>query len=208
MAVDTERKRWSMLQWASGPSYYPTLFNPDTSGIDATERATVLKLYGGIAWDSPVEVEPEPEPEIEQPGAGGGGEPERRRRTVENRISDGLFDGFEPFKEPEQPEEARAADPDITPVIERPITETLRAKDDLTQARIARDAKKRREQLAQERAESARKAQSEADALTLLAFFETEERARLEDEEDVLMLLEAVMIRRRSALALILQRAN
>jgi hypothetical protein len=68
MAVDTERKRWSMLQWASGPSYYPTLFNPDTSGIDATERATVLKLYGGIAWDSPVEVEPEPE--VAQPSGG------------------------------------------------------------------------------------------------------------------------------------------
>ena len=53
MAVDTERKRWGMMQWASGPAYYPTLFNPDTSGVDATERATVLKLYGGIAWDGP-----------------------------------------------------------------------------------------------------------------------------------------------------------
>lgn len=50
MAVDTERKRWSMLQWAVGPSYYPHVFNPDTSGLDSIERATVLKLYGGIPF--------------------------------------------------------------------------------------------------------------------------------------------------------------
>ena len=53
MAVDTEAKRWGMLQWASGPSYYPHVFNPDTSGLQAIERATVLKLYGGIAWATP-----------------------------------------------------------------------------------------------------------------------------------------------------------
>ena len=53
MALDTEAKRWGMMQWACGPSYYPTIFNPDTSGLSAIERATVLKLYGGIAWDSP-----------------------------------------------------------------------------------------------------------------------------------------------------------
>ena len=50
MAVDTEAKRWSMLQLASGPSSYPLLFNPDTSGLSAIERATVLKKYGGISW--------------------------------------------------------------------------------------------------------------------------------------------------------------
>lgn len=53
MAVDTEAKRWGMLQLGSGPAYYPLVFNPDTSGLAAIERATVLKLYGGIAFDSP-----------------------------------------------------------------------------------------------------------------------------------------------------------
>ena len=52
MAVDTEAKRWSMMQLASGPSYYPLVFNPDTSGLSAIERATVLKLYGGIAFSA------------------------------------------------------------------------------------------------------------------------------------------------------------
>jgi len=45
-----------MMQWASGPSVYPTLFNPDTSGLSAIERATVLKLYGGIAFAGLVTV--------------------------------------------------------------------------------------------------------------------------------------------------------
>ncbi len=53
MAVDTEAKRWGMLQLASGPSHYPLVFNPDASGLSAIERATVLKLYGGIAFSSP-----------------------------------------------------------------------------------------------------------------------------------------------------------
>lgn len=53
MAIDTEAKRWGMLQHASGPSYYPLVFNPDTSGLSAIERATILKLYGGIPFDSP-----------------------------------------------------------------------------------------------------------------------------------------------------------
>ncbi len=53
MAVDTEGKRWGMMQLASGPSHYPIVINPDTSGLSAIERATVLKLYGGIAFDAP-----------------------------------------------------------------------------------------------------------------------------------------------------------
>ena len=57
MAVDTEAKRWGMMQWASGPSAYSTLINPDTSGVNAIERATFLKLYGGIAFSSGAQVE-------------------------------------------------------------------------------------------------------------------------------------------------------
>lgn len=53
MAVDSEAKRWGMLQLSGGPSYYPLVFNPDTSGLSAIERATVLKLYGGIAFNNP-----------------------------------------------------------------------------------------------------------------------------------------------------------
>lgn len=53
MAIDSEAKRWGMLQLASGPSHYPLVFNPDTSGLSAIERATALKLYGGNAFDSP-----------------------------------------------------------------------------------------------------------------------------------------------------------
>jgi len=48
MAIDTEAKRWSMLQSAT-PSY-ATLINPSGSGFDsAIERLTLLKLYGGVA---------------------------------------------------------------------------------------------------------------------------------------------------------------
>lgn len=53
MAIDTEAKRWSMLNVASGPAR-ALVFNPDTSGLAAIERATVLKLYGGNAFDPAV----------------------------------------------------------------------------------------------------------------------------------------------------------
>lgn len=54
MAIDTEAKRWSMLQVATSPCSYAHVFNPSASGLSAIERATVLKRYGGIAWDSPI----------------------------------------------------------------------------------------------------------------------------------------------------------
>ena len=53
MAIDSEAKRWSMLRVAAGPCAAP-LFNPDTSGLSFIERATVLRLYGGNAFDASV----------------------------------------------------------------------------------------------------------------------------------------------------------
>ena len=53
MAIDSEAKRWGMLNVASGPGR-ALVFNPDTSGLVAIERATVLKLYGGNAFDAAV----------------------------------------------------------------------------------------------------------------------------------------------------------
>lgn len=76
MALDSEAKRWSMLQIAGGPSYYPFVFNPDTSGVVAIERATLLKLYGGI----PLTETPEPEVEVVATRRTGGGSSLTRRR--------------------------------------------------------------------------------------------------------------------------------
>ena len=53
MAIDSEAKRWGMLNVASGPGR-AQVFNPDTSGLSFIERATVLKLYGGNAFDPAV----------------------------------------------------------------------------------------------------------------------------------------------------------
>ena len=69
MALDSEAKRWSMLQIAGGPSYYPFVFNPDTSGVVAIERATLLKLYGGIPLTETV-VAP-PATAVDNGGGGG-----------------------------------------------------------------------------------------------------------------------------------------
>ena len=87
MAVDTEVKRWGMMQWASGPAYYPTLFNPDTSGLAAIERATVLKLYGGIAWGEA--VEPEPEAPTAPDGGGRGAKQYAKRKYPRKVVIDG-----------------------------------------------------------------------------------------------------------------------
>lgn len=49
MAIDSEPKRWSMLQVANGPAFYSHLINPTGSNADsAVERASFLKLYGGL----------------------------------------------------------------------------------------------------------------------------------------------------------------
>lgn len=57
MALNTEAKRWSMLQHASGPSAYPVVINPSGSDADsAVERFTVLKLYGGLAANASAAV--------------------------------------------------------------------------------------------------------------------------------------------------------
>ena len=41
-----------MLQ-STLPASWHLVFNPDASGLSAIERATVLKLYGGIAFSTP-----------------------------------------------------------------------------------------------------------------------------------------------------------
>jgi len=54
MAVDTEAKRWSMLRIAGG-TVAGIVFNPTGSDAETViERATLLGLYGGIDFDSPV----------------------------------------------------------------------------------------------------------------------------------------------------------
>jgi hypothetical protein len=55
MAINSEAKRWSMLGFASG-SGRNIVFNPNTSGLVSIEKITVLKYYGGIAWDNPAPV--------------------------------------------------------------------------------------------------------------------------------------------------------
>lgn len=80
MAVDTEAKRWSMLQICAGPSTYATVFNPDTSGLVAIERATVLKLYGGIQFTGEI-VAP-----ARKPGGVGGRKRRPRRIMIDGRL--------------------------------------------------------------------------------------------------------------------------
>jgi len=38
---------------SGGPAIRNTVFNPDTSGIVAVERATVLRVCGSVAWENP-----------------------------------------------------------------------------------------------------------------------------------------------------------
>ena len=52
MAIDTEAKRWNMLAHAGNP-IRSIVFNPDTSGVSAIEKTTLLLYYGGNTWDSP-----------------------------------------------------------------------------------------------------------------------------------------------------------
>lgn len=56
MAIDTKAKRYSMLNWASGPSIVKPAFDPDAS-VDAGDRYHVLNLYSGISLGAPVEEE-------------------------------------------------------------------------------------------------------------------------------------------------------
>ena len=52
MAIDTKAKRMSMLSFAS-PLAWQHHFEGD-SAVDADDRAVLLHLYGGNAFDSPV----------------------------------------------------------------------------------------------------------------------------------------------------------
>jgi hypothetical protein len=48
MAIDTEAKRWSIHNLASGPGY-AIVINPSGSNLDSeVERLTLLKIYGGL----------------------------------------------------------------------------------------------------------------------------------------------------------------
>jgi len=51
MAVDTARKRKSMLKWAGGP--IPNRVFVPTGTVDGQARAVLLGLYGGNALDNP-----------------------------------------------------------------------------------------------------------------------------------------------------------
>ena len=51
MAIDTKAKRMAMLSFAS-PLAWQHHFEVD-SAVDADDRAVLLHLYGGIAFDSP-----------------------------------------------------------------------------------------------------------------------------------------------------------
>lgn len=65
MAIDTRAKRMSMLSFAS-PLAWQNHFEVDGS-VDADDRAQLLHLYGGNAFDSPV-IPPPPT----VPGSGSG----------------------------------------------------------------------------------------------------------------------------------------
>ena len=54
MAIDTTMKRFSMLNMAT-PHVYPRLFQVD-GAIDADDRAFLLHLYGGNAFEAPAAV--------------------------------------------------------------------------------------------------------------------------------------------------------
>ena len=57
MAIDSEPKRWAMHARAvGGPAIRNTVFNPDTSGLVAIERATVLRFGGTVAFASPTAI--------------------------------------------------------------------------------------------------------------------------------------------------------
>ena len=54
MAITTEAQRWAIHALASGgPAIRNTVFNPETSGVVAIERATVLRICGSVAWANP-----------------------------------------------------------------------------------------------------------------------------------------------------------
>ncbi len=56
MAVDSAAKRLSMMNAVSGFGVYILpMFEPD-GAVDADDRAHLLNLYSGIAFDSPVAV--------------------------------------------------------------------------------------------------------------------------------------------------------
>jgi len=47
--LDTEPKRWNMLQVATGPSAFSHVINPSGSDFaDATERTALLNVYGAL----------------------------------------------------------------------------------------------------------------------------------------------------------------
>ena len=52
MAIDSARKRKSMLKVAGG--FIPVLAFEPSGTVDAQARATLLSLYGGNAFDVPV----------------------------------------------------------------------------------------------------------------------------------------------------------
>jgi len=51
MAVDTAAKRYAMLGVANGP--IPAIWYEVDGSVDADDRAVLLGLYGGNAFDSP-----------------------------------------------------------------------------------------------------------------------------------------------------------
>lgn len=51
MAVDSRSKRQSMIGLGLGPGIVHVLFDADTSGVVAAERASFLHLYYGITLD-------------------------------------------------------------------------------------------------------------------------------------------------------------
>jgi hypothetical protein len=49
MALDTESKRWNMMQLATGVSAWSHVINPSSSDFDdAVERTALLNVYGGL----------------------------------------------------------------------------------------------------------------------------------------------------------------
>ena len=142
---------------------------------------------------------------IPVPEAAGGGSVERKR-TIVNRIGDGLFDGLPQHDdEPENaaPEAAQSVKDAITKDAQGAALQSLTdelARDDALSAR--RDATRR----------AAQQKQRKADAAALLAVLEQQERdrieaARVQDEEEVTLLLQVAQRRRMAALQIIMKRA-
>ncbi len=50
MAIDTVRKRLSMMNMADGTTIYATLWVPSGAGIGLDDRQHLLDCYGGIAF--------------------------------------------------------------------------------------------------------------------------------------------------------------